>query len=76
MAPGALEAALRENAAEADVDYEEYLKGLDLLDAEEIARVLPQLNAAKQYAGLTAEDLYISLKAPISASTMWIARWT
>ncbi|MBS5671267.1 MAG: S8 family serine peptidase, partial [Firmicutes bacterium] len=64
VAPGALEAALRENAAEADVDYEEYLKGLDLLDAEEIARVLPQLNAAKQYAGLTAEDLYISLKAP------------
>ena len=35
-----------------------------MLDEEEIAAALPKLNASKRYAGLTASDLYINLKAP------------
>lgn len=34
----------------------------DLLDAQEIAEVLPELNASAAYAGLTADDLYYNAK--------------
>ncbi len=62
--PLALAVALAEDAGYANMDYEEYLKAIDVLDEEEIAAALPKLNASKRYAGLTASDLYINLKAP------------
>ncbi|MCI6636347.1 MAG: S8 family serine peptidase, partial [Clostridiales bacterium] len=37
---------------------------LNLLDVEEIASVLAELNASEKYAGLTAEDLYRNEKEP------------
>ncbi len=60
------EYALALNAAEQGLSYEEYLSSLDLMDAADIAAVLPQLNATRRYAGLTAEDLYLSTKLPFN----------
>ncbi len=62
--PEALAVALQENAQEAGLSYDEYLARIDLLDAEEIAQVLPQLNASARRKGLTAQELYVNLKAP------------
>lgn len=62
--PDALAFALEENAESRDQSYAAYVSGLDLLDAEEIAGVLSQLNASKHYENLTAKDLYRNLKAP------------
>ncbi len=60
------EYALALNAAEAGMTEEAYVASLDLLGVEEIAQVLPQLNAAKRYADLTAEDLYQTSKLPFN----------
>ena len=54
------------NAEEKDMTLDAYMESLDLLDAEAIAKVLPQLNAARRYKGLTAEDLYLSAKLPFN----------
>lgn len=62
--PEALAMALREDAEKAGLSYDEYLAQIDLLDAEEIAKVLPQLNASERYKDLTAQELYVNLKAP------------
>ena len=62
--PLSLAVALAEDAGYAGMDYEEYLKALDVLDEEEITEALPKLNASARYSGLTASDLYINLKAP------------
>ena len=62
--PEAFAYALQENATLAGMSYEEYVASLDLLDAEEVAAVLSQLNVAKRNPGLTAEDLYFNEKAP------------
>ena len=62
--PDALVVALEEDAKSQDQSYAAYVSGLDLLDAEEIAGVLSQLNASKRYENLTAKDLYRNLKAP------------
>lgn len=35
-----------------------------LMTSADTAKVLSQLNAAKQYKGLTAEDLYVNAKIP------------
>ncbi len=51
-------------AGQAGEDPDAYIAGLDLLDAEEIAQVLPKLNAAEVLEGVTAEDLYINSKIP------------
>ncbi len=60
------EYALALNAQKAGMSLEEYMDSLDLLDVEDIAAVLPQLNAARRYPGLTAEDLYLSSKLPFN----------
>ena len=62
--PDAFVYALMENAAEAGMTYEEYLAAMDLLDMEEVAEKLPQLNVAERNPELTAEDLYFHEKAP------------
>ena len=51
-------------AEEAGVSLEEYVEGLDLLDAEKIASVLEQLNVAGMMPSVSAEDLYINSKIP------------
>ena len=49
-------------AEKAGKSVEEYVAGLNLLDAEEIAGVLNQLNAFKKMPSVTAEDLYVNSK--------------
>ena len=49
-------------AEKAGKSVEEYVAGLNLLDAEEIAGVLSQLNAFKKMPSVTAEDLYVNSK--------------
>ncbi len=56
--PDALEYALEEAAAAAGKEVADF----DLLDVEEIASVLDQLNAYGLVQGLTAEDLYYNTK--------------
>ena len=60
---GAYEYALAYLAGKSGKTIEEYKAGLDLLDAEEIAGVLSQLNAY-EWAGVSAEDLYVNSKVP------------
>ena len=62
--PEAYVYALMENAELAGLSYEEYVAGLNLLDAEEVAEKLSQLNVAARNPELTAEDLYVNMKAP------------
>ncbi len=61
---GALAYALGEDAQLAGMSYEEYLASVDVLDKDELAEKLPQLNVAERAPNLTAEDLYFNLKAP------------
>lgn len=57
--------ALAQNAAEAGLSVDEYMESLELLDAEAIAQVLPNLNAyARRNGKLTAEELVVSAKIP------------
>lgn len=73
---GAYLYALAENAGAAGMTTEEYMDALNLLDGEEIAAVLPQLNISKgwlDYEGnpkpgqvVTAQDLYLSDKIPFA----------
>ena len=51
-------------AKDAGMSTEEYMASLDLLDVEDIAAVLSQLNVASRMSKATAEDLYISSKIP------------
>ena len=60
------EYALAQNAAEAGMDLKEYMASLDLIDAEHIAKVLPQLNVGKRFPDLTAEELYGNAKMPFN----------
>ena len=64
--PGALVHALAEDAQLAGMSYEEYLAHVDVLDEDELAEKLPQLNVAERNPELTAEDLYFNLKAPFA----------
>ena len=61
---GAFLYALKENAEEAGLSQEAYLASLNLLDVEELAAVLPQLNVHERSPQLTAEDLYLNEKLP------------
>ncbi len=62
----AYEYALAQTAAEKGLTVEEYTASLNLLTAEDIAAVLPQLNAAAEgfSAGAQAEDFYLNSKVP------------
>ena len=62
--PDAFAYALMENAALAGVSYEEYLAQMNLLSMEELEEKLSELNVLARDPSLTAEDLYLNLKAP------------
>ena len=64
---GAYLYALEQNAAAKGMSYEEYVASLDLLDAEEIAAVLPNLNATERV-GVTAAEYYMTEKLPFGAN--------
>ncbi len=59
---GAFLYALEQNALASGVSFEEYVASLDLLDAEEIASVLPELNIFERDSSLTADALYLNEK--------------
>ena len=65
---GAFLYALEQNAKAAGVSFEEYVSSLDLLDAQEIATVLPYLNFKKLFPAVTADQLYLSEKLPFAAN--------
>lgn len=58
------EYSLAHQAGLAGETVEEYKAGLDLLDTDEIAGVLDQLNLLAKNSSVTAEDLYVSSKIP------------
>lgn len=58
------EYSLAHQAGLAGETVEDYKAGLDLLDADEIAGVLDQLNLLSKNSSVTAEDLYVSSKIP------------
>lgn len=58
----AFDAHLEETAEAASKSVSDY----NLLNAEEIENVLPNLNAAKKYEGLTAEELFNNDKVPFA----------
>ncbi len=60
------EYALARNAAEAGMELDAYMESLNLIDADFIAQVLPQLNVGKRFPNLTAEELYVSSKMPFN----------
>ncbi len=62
--PAALQYAYEQTAKKEGKTYEEYIAGLNLLDREEIAEKLPQLNLHSLMPDITADDLYVNLKAP------------
>ncbi len=64
--PTALVYALQENAKLADMSYDAYLEQLNMLDVDEIAEKLPQLNVAKRTPNVTAEELYVNVKSPFA----------
>ena len=65
---GAYLYALEQNAAAKGMSYEEYVASLDLLDAEEIASVLENLNAYERLGEGTASKYFISEKLPFGAN--------
>ncbi len=56
--------ALKLNAEAEKMTEEEYLKSLNLLDAEELTAIVPQLNAGKRIEGLSAKTVYRNMKVP------------
>lgn len=64
--PDALVYALKENAKLKNLSYEAYLEQLNMLDVDEIAEKLPQLNVAKRDPNVTAKDLYLNVKSPFA----------
>ena len=60
------EYALARNAAEAGMSVEAYKASLDLIDVEDIAAVLSQLNVGKRFPELTAGELYVNSKRPFN----------
>ena len=59
---GAFLYALEQNALAAGMSLETYMDSLDLLDKEELAAVLPNLNIYQRDNTLTAEKLYLNEK--------------
>ncbi len=60
----AFDYAIAEDAQKAGMSVEEFIREKDLLDAAEIAQVLPQLNAHRRRPNITAEEFYASTKVP------------
>ena len=64
---GAFLYSLEQNAAAEGVSYEQYLSRIDLLDAEDVSRVLELLNVSERI-GADASDYYINEKLPFAAN--------
>ncbi len=63
--PNAFMYSLLLQAQRADMDLNTYLEKLDLLDAAEVAELLPNLNmSAMMGEGITADDLFVNDKVP------------
>ena len=60
--------ALEQNAAEKGISTEEYMASLDLLDVQEIASVLENLNAYERLGLNTADAYYFTEKLPFGAN--------
>lgn len=67
VSAAAYEYALGLNAEAKDMDYDEYVAGLNLLDTAEIKEILPKLNASNS-GGSDASKLYINSKIPYGFS--------
>ena len=65
---GAYLYALEQNAEAKGMSYEEYVASLDLLDAQEIAAVLKNLNALERVQVEDAASYYINEKLPFGAN--------
>ena len=68
MDSGAFLYALEQNAKAKGVELDTYLAGLDLLDSQEIAAVLPDLNIYELDDSFTAADLYLNEKLPFAVN--------
>ena len=58
--------ALEQNAAEKGMSYEDYVIGLDLLDKNEIANKIGNLNIQTKDSGVTGHSVYKSEKVPFA----------
>ena len=65
---GAFLYALEQNALAKGVSYADYVAGLDLLDAQEIAAVLQNLNIYEQDSTLLVSELYLNEKLPFAVN--------
>ena len=63
---GAFLYALEQNALAKGEKLDNYLAKLDLLDVQEIASILPDLNIYEKNSALTAADLYLNEKLPFA----------
>ena len=65
---GAFVYALKQNAAEQGLGYEQYLSRIDLLDTGDVNRVLRQLNVTERIGYDDASSYYLSEKLPFAAN--------
>ena len=65
---GAFLHALRQNAADRGLSFEEYLTELDLLDAGDVERVLEMLNVTERIGYDDASAYYLNEKLPFAAN--------
>ncbi len=62
--PDAYLYSLTAMAEQLGMDADTYIESLDLLDAAEIAEILPELNMAARLGDADAQDLYVNAKVP------------
>ena len=65
---GAFLHALKQNAAERNLSYENYLKTIDLLDVGDVNKVLRQLNVTERIGYDDASSYYLNEKLPFAAN--------
>ena len=65
---GAFVHALKQNAAERNLSYDNYLKTIDLLDTGDVNKVLRQLNVTERIGYDDASSYYLSEKLPFAAN--------
>ena len=65
---GAFVHALKQNAAERNLSYDNYLKTIDLLDTGDVNKVLRQLNVTERIGYEDASSYYLSEKLPFAAN--------
>ena len=65
---GAFVHSLKQNAAERNLSYDNYLKTIDLLDTGDVNKVLRQLNVTERIGYDDASSYYLSEKLPFAAN--------